>query len=197
MWDGNNLATEGYVDAAISNISIPAAYISSVSGPLSVDNAGNLITQTVTITGSRIELTDGSYIAYKGLPLLTQNSLGSTVTNIPGTLTGLTSSGNITATGKITAGGNLQVTGLTTLTGAATAPTAVLGTANNQVATTAFVQQLANSGSTLTTSITGNAGTVTNGVVTTGSYSDPSWIVSLAAKFPASISRDKGFSIWL
>jgi hypothetical protein len=29
-------------------------------------------------------------------------------------------------------------------------------------------------------SVTGNAGTVTNGVVTTGSYSDPSWITGLA-----------------
>jgi hypothetical protein len=34
--------------------------------------------------------------------------------------------------------------------------------------------------STITGSITGNAGTVTNGVVTTGSYADPSWITSLA-----------------
>ena len=33
--------------------------------------------------------------------------------------------------------------------------------------------------STITGSITGNAGTVTNGVVTTGSYADPSWITSL------------------
>ena len=31
------------------------------------------------------------------------------------------------------------------------------------------------------TSITGNAGTVTNGVYTTGSYADPIWITSLAA----------------
>ena len=30
-------------------------------------------------------------------------------------------------------------------------------------------------------SITGNAGTVTNGVVTTGSYADPTWITSLSA----------------
>lgn len=29
-------------------------------------------------------------------------------------------------------------------------------------------------------SISGNAGTVTNGVVTTGTYSDPAWITSLA-----------------
>jgi len=34
--------------------------------------------------------------------------------------------------------------------------------------------------STITGSITGNAGTVTNGVYTTGSYADPSWITSLA-----------------
>jgi hypothetical protein len=34
--------------------------------------------------------------------------------------------------------------------------------------------------STISGSITGNAGTATNGVVTTGSYADPSWITSLA-----------------
>lgn len=33
--------------------------------------------------------------------------------------------------------------------------------------------------STITGSISGNAGTVTNGVVTSGSYADPSWITSL------------------
>jgi hypothetical protein len=33
--------------------------------------------------------------------------------------------------------------------------------------------------STITGSISGNAGTATNGVVTTGSYADPSWITSL------------------
>jgi hypothetical protein len=43
------------------------------------------------------------------------------------------------------------------------------------------VQNLANNSGTLTTNITGNAGTVTNGVVTSGSYSNPSWITSLAS----------------
>ncbi len=33
--------------------------------------------------------------------------------------------------------------------------------------------------STISGSISGNAGTVTNGVVTTGSYANPSWITSL------------------
>lgn len=34
--------------------------------------------------------------------------------------------------------------------------------------------------STITGSVSGNAGTVTNGVYTTGSYADPSWITSLS-----------------
>lgn len=42
-------------------------------------------------------------------------------------------------------------------------------------------------------SISGNAGTVTNGVVTTGSYSDPAWITSLAGtKISGSISGNAG-----
>jgi hypothetical protein len=55
-----------------------------------------------------------------------------------------------------------------TFTGPIQAPTASSGTSNTQVATTAFVNNLANSGTTFAHSITGNAGTVTNGVLTTG-----------------------------
>ena len=61
------------------------------------------------------------------------------------------------------------------------ATTMAPGTSNTALATTAYVQNLTNNSGTLTTSITGNAGTVTNGVYTNGSYSDPSWILSLAA----------------
>jgi hypothetical protein len=67
-----------------------------------------------------------------------------------------------------------------TFTGPIQAPTASSGTSNTQIATTAFVNNLANSGTTFAHSITGNAGTVTNGVVTTSSYANPSWITSLA-----------------
>ena len=42
-------------------------------------------------------------------------------------------------------------------------------------------------------SITGNAGTATNGVVTTGSYADPAWITSLAgSKISGSIAGNAG-----
>ena len=54
------------------------------------------------------------------------------------------------------------------LTGFPTSPTPVLGTSNTQIATTSFVNSLANSGYTFTASVTGNAGTVTNGVYTSG-----------------------------
>lgn len=73
------------------------------------------------------------------------------------------------------------------LTGLPTAPTAVAGTSNTHIATTAYVNNLANSGSTLSHSITGNAGTVTNGVVTTSSYDNPSWITGLAGSKVSSI----------
>lgn len=66
-----------------------------------VDAAGNLLTQTITVTGSRIELTAGSYISYSGTALLTQTSLGSTITNIPGTLTGLKVGGALSVTGSL------------------------------------------------------------------------------------------------
>ena len=70
-----------------------------------VDVDGNLISQTITVTGSRLELTQGSYLSYAGQSLLSQTTLGSTVTNIAGTLTGLKVSGPTTLTG------NLSVTG--------------------------------------------------------------------------------------
>ena len=61
-----------------------------------------------------------------------------------------------------------------------TGVTVAAGTSNTAFATTAYVQNLANNSGTLTTSITGNAGTVTNGVYTNGTYSNPSWITAIA-----------------
>ena len=75
-----------------------------------VDTQGNLITQTITVTGSRLELSNGSYLSYSGRPLLTQTALGSTITSIPGTLTGLT-------IGSIAAPATLNVVGALNLTG--------------------------------------------------------------------------------
>lgn len=65
-----------------------------------VDAEGNLISQTITVTGNRIELTNGSYISYNGQPLLTSTSLSESITSIPGTLTSLTVNGPTNITGN-------------------------------------------------------------------------------------------------
>lgn len=69
-----------------------------------------------------------------------------------------------------------------TFTGIPTSPTAPLNTSNTWVATTAFVNNQLNSGGTYTHSISGNAGTVNNGVYTNQVYNDPSWITISKSK---------------
>jgi hypothetical protein len=68
-----------------------------------------------------------------------------------------------------------------TFTGQVIGQTVDKATSNTSLATGAYVHSLANSGWTFTHSITGNAGTVTSGVYTTGSYANPSFITSLNA----------------
>jgi hypothetical protein len=73
-----------------------------------------------------------------------------------------------------------------TFTGTPLAPTAANGTNSTQIATTAFVNTAiglalgGTGGGTASINITGNANTVTNGVYTTGSYYNPTWITALA-----------------
>jgi len=67
-----------------------------------------------------------------------------------------------------------------TFTGRVNGLTMPSTTSNTVFATTQFVNQYANAGYTLTHSITGNAGTVTNGLYSSSSYADPSWLTSLA-----------------
>lgn len=108
-----------------------------------------------------------------------------TSVNVSGGTTGLTTSGGpVTTSGTITLAGTLNVanggTGATTAAGART---------NLSVPSTT------GSGATGTWNIDilGNAGTVTNGVYTTGSYADPTWITSIAgSKVTGNISGQAG-----
>jgi len=61
---------------------------------------------------------------------------------------------------------------------------------NTVFATTAYVTNHANSGYTLTHSITGNAGTVTNGLYSSSSYANPIWLTSLATSKLSGIISD-------
>ena len=91
-----------------------------------------------------------------------------------------------------------------TLTGTPAAPTATTNTNTTQIATTAFVNSsidsVLNSTTTKNISISGNAGTVTNGVYTNTSYSNPSFIASLAGSkitgtIPGTAAGVTGFTI--
>lgn len=90
---------------------------------------------------------------------------------VTGTATSFNGSANITISATALAAGNLS----------GTIPSAVLGSSTVYIGTTAVALNRATGAISLTgVSIDGNASTVTNGVVTTGSYADPSWITSLA-----------------
>ena len=112
---------------------------------------------------------------------------GGTVTsvNVSGGTTGLTASGGpVTTSGTITLGGALNVSNGGT--GAVNATNARINLDVPQTDGT-------NATGTWTISITGNASTVTNGVYTTGSYADPTWITSLAgSKITGAISGQAG-----
>jgi len=96
-----------------------------------VDSTGNLITQTITVTGSRLELTPGSYIGSSGDLLLSRTTLGSSVVNILGTLTGLRVAGTVSLAGAGTV--TLSPTGTVTLspTGTVTMNPSVTGNIDN------------------------------------------------------------------
>ena len=90
---------------------------------------------------------------------------------VTGTATSFDGSANITISATALAAANLS----------GTIPSAVLGASTVYIGTTAVALNRASASLSLTgISIDGNAGTVTNGVYTTGSYADPAWITSLA-----------------
>ena len=90
---------------------------------------------------------------------------------VTGTATSFDGSANITISATALAAANLS----------GTIPSAVLGNSSVYIGTTAIALNRGTGALSLTgVSIDGNAGTVTNGVYTTGSYADPAWITSLA-----------------
>lgn len=124
-----------------------------------VDVDGNLVTNTITVTGTKIELTTGSYLGYDGDALLTPTTLGPSVTHIAGTLDGLN------VTGTVNINGNLNLT----LNAFSLSPTTT-GTLNN----TSIGATIAASGSfttltatsTVTLSPTANVTISPTGIVT-------------------------------
>jgi hypothetical protein len=155
------------------------AYINGVR-QFESEYALNLSANTIAFTTSPLNgdailiEVDGYYVNpyyANNIPFTVNSTISPTANTIQLALDGLTS--------KLTTY-YANLAGSSTFTTVATGITVAAGTSNTAFATTAYVQNLANNSGTLTTNITGNAGTVTNGVVTSGSYSNPSWITSLA-----------------
>jgi hypothetical protein len=112
---------------------------------------------------------------------------GGTVTsvNVSGGTTGLTASGGpVTTSGTITLGGALNVSN---------GGTGAINATNARINLDVPRTDGTNATGTWAISVTGNANTVTDGVYTSGSYADPTWITSLAgSKITGNISGQAG-----
>jgi hypothetical protein len=166
----SDITSLGGLTTAISAAQGGTGNTSYTDGQLLIGNtATSGLTRATLTAGSGISITNGN-----GSITITSLSGGGSVTSVAasGGTTGLTFTGGpITTSGTLTLGGTLAIanggTGAATDSGARTA----LG-----------VPSLTGAGASGTwgISVSGNAATVTNGVVTTGSYADPAWITSLA-----------------
>jgi hypothetical protein len=151
---GGNITSAGAV-IAVGNI-VTQSQISATGNITTAANfignfLGNIVGNIVGAPGSNTQVAfnlNGNLDAVGGLTYNKDSNV-------------LTVLGIITATGNVTAGGNLVITGSSQLVGVATAPTASNATSNNQVATTAFVQNKINENAA-NVAITGGAITVSS-----------------------------------
>lgn len=157
-----NVLAQGVV-SAIGNIITDAFFIGAFQGSIvgNITGAPGSNTQVLFNTSGNVDAVGG----------LTYNK-GSNV---------LTVLGVVSAQGNIVTTGNLSVAGTTQLVGIATAPTAPNATSNNQVASTAFVQNQINQNANAV-NITGGNITVTSlnaagGNITANTFNTTNWTV--------------------
>ena len=164
---------------SVTNTSIAIANTQvSGLGTMSTQNANNVAITGGSINGTTIGASTASTIT--GTTITANSSFSGPGTGLTGTASGLSIGGS--AASATTAG---SVTNSVTFNNSGTG--AVSGTTfNGSVAQTISYNTIgapSTSGTgasgTWGISISGNAATVTNGVYTTGSYSNPSWITSI------------------
>jgi hypothetical protein len=182
-WKNTNLA-------AGTGISVGNA----ASGVITVTNSAP--DQTVSLTASTGISVTGTYPSFTITN--TSPSSGGTVTSVTGTSPVVSSGGNTPAISMPAAttsvNGYLTSTDWTTFNGKQAAfgsQTAnyFYAAPNGSAGSPTFRAVVAADIPTLNQNTSGNAGTVTNGVYTTGSYADPTWITSLAgSKITGTIS---------
>jgi hypothetical protein len=166
--------------ATTTTIAINNTQVSGL-GTMSTQNANS-----VTITGGSINGTTigaSTAAAITGTTITANSSFSGPGTGLTGTASGLSIGGNAaTATTATTAS---SVTNSITFNSSGTGGSSPV-TYNGSTAPTISYNTIGapstsgtNASGTWGISVTGNAATVTNGVYTTGSYSNPSWITSI------------------
>jgi hypothetical protein len=188
---GGNFLTAGSItatgNATVGNIATASASVTgniitggNITATGSISSQGNVLAQgIVSATGNIV--TAGLFVGNF------QGNIVGNITGAPGSNTqvlfntagnvdavgGLTYNkgsntlgvlGTISAQGNVVVGVNLSVAGTTQLVGAVTAPTPVTGTANNQVATAAFVNNSINGLGSMSTQ-NANAVAITGGSI--------------------------------
>ena len=134
----------------------------SFSGPLTGDVTGNVSGNAGTVTNGVYTTDTGTVTNLMLAGSIANNKLTNSKVTVNGVEISLGASGTVTS-----AAGTL--TGTTLASNVLASSLTSVGTLTNLTVT-----------NPISGSVTGNAGTVTNGVYTTGSYSNPSWITSLA-----------------
>jgi hypothetical protein len=180
---GTGVATlTGYVKASgtaafTAVAQIPAGDVSGL-GTMATQNANSVAITGGSINGTTVGLSTPSTGAFT-----TVSAASGFYGNLTGDVTGNVSGNAGTVTNGVYTTGDQTIGGTKTFSSTISGSiTGNAGTVTNGVYTTGdqTIGGTKTFSSTISGSITGNAGTVTNGVYTTGSYSDPSWITSLA-----------------
>lgn len=141
----------------------------------------NWLNSTTAWTSSEhLDLATGKSYYIAGSPVLSGTTLGSGVTASSLTSVGVVTSGTWSGSFGAVSGSNLINLTAANLTG--TIPAAILGNSTVYIGSTSIELNRGSAALSLTgVSIDGNAGTVSNGVYTTGTYANPNWITLLAA----------------
>jgi len=193
-WDMLNVTSNTYYRMLTSEF-INDTLTSSSTSSLATANVANTLNTQLTAANTFLQAAVSSAGSYANSAFLKANSAATSFIGTTGSFSGntvsFTSNNGVTVVATsannfaISSPQDLRTTASPTFTGGTftqpvIATTMVAGTSNTALATTAYVQSLANSSGTLTTNISGNAGTVTNGIYTNQSYANPSWLTSVA-----------------
>jgi hypothetical protein len=165
-------------------------------GNQTTNNQGGAIelwaTPINTITIAKIATVDSTGITLESGKVLTGNVTGKadTAGNADTVTNGVYTNGSYANPSWITSLAASKV-------GLGSVENTALSTSTHYIGTTSIQYNRASASQTLTgVSIDGNAGTVTNGVVTTGSYSDPSWLTISKSKVGLSAVENTALSTW-